>query len=552
MNRPLDPAKDDAELEAEALAPRRRRMWRPSLGQVTLLMFLVIVTLPLAGLFFFRIIENQLIRSTESELIAQSAVLAQAFARLAQEAGPDFSPGARVPEEAVQGSDGLAPILPSLDLASSNILPARPDGQPATPLSAAERQVGDAMTELGMDVQMTTLAGFRFLNAEGTVIGGRHEVGLNFAHVDEVRIALAGIYASTLRLRIRETPAPPLYSISRGTGLRVFTAFPVRVDGFVVGVVYASRTPNNIVRFFYTQQDQVILTTLIVFAVLLLLAAFFIRLINIPVIELIRWTEQVSAGRSARMRPVIHYSTEEIAQLADSFGDMAATLRRRSDYIASFAAHVSHELKSPLTTIQGAAELIGDEDMGPDERKHLVEAIIRDTERLTQLLNRLRELARTEMVSVTGAVTLGEIAPVLREAYPQLTFTFGGDTDVRMAVSSENLIIMLRHLVDNAREQGADGIGLTATAGKTVTLDIRDNGPGISPGNRTRIFDAFFTTKRDSGGTGMGLEIVKSLLETHRGKIDLMPPPNASEARTGFKGAHFRIRLPGVPSSKRR
>ena len=80
--------------------------------------------------------------------------------------------------------------------------------------------------------------------------------------VEEVRAALAGSYASVLRERVASRPAPPLYSVSRGTGVRVFVALPVVVDGRVAGAVYLSRTPNNIVKHLYGERGKVMLAAI--------------------------------------------------------------------------------------------------------------------------------------------------------------------------------------------------------------------------------------------------------------------------------------------------
>ena len=108
------------------------------------------------------------------------------------------------------------------------------------------------------DTQITTLAGLRLLDPSGTVIAGSEDVGRSFAKVEEVRAALAGHYASVLRFRVTDRPAPPLYSVSRGTGVRVFVALPVVVDGHVAGAVYLSRTPNNIVKHLYGERGKVV------------------------------------------------------------------------------------------------------------------------------------------------------------------------------------------------------------------------------------------------------------------------------------------------------
>ncbi|MEM6905764.1 MAG: histidine kinase dimerization/phospho-acceptor domain-containing protein, partial [Pseudomonadota bacterium] len=482
-----------ARTAAAGLPKAPRRKWRPSLGQVTLVVLGTVVMLPLVGLFFFRVIENQLIRETESELIAQTAVLAQVFARevAADPApwpeGPALPPGAK-PDPA----NPFDEILPSLDLTSAYLLPTRPDGIPAPPAQPRTLAVGARLAALARDVQRVTLAGFRFLDATGRVIGGPIEVGLSFADVPEVERALAGRYTSVIRSRVRDRPAPPLYSISRGTGIRVFVAMPVTVEGRVAGVVYTSRTPNNIVKYFYAERFKLVTAALIVVAVMLLLAFFFIRILNRPVAALIAWTGRVRSDVRAPPPPLAHHGTREIAQLAAGFQDLAAQLHRRSDYIATFAAHVGHELKSPLTTIQGAAELIRDQEMSGPERARLAGTIVADADRLSRLLTRLRDLARAENAETGGEVTLADLAEPLARAHPTLEIEVEGDAP--LPLSPENGLIVLGHLLANAAEHGASEVQLTA---EPRALTVRDNGEGVSPGNRARIFEAFFTTKRE-------------------------------------------------------
>ncbi|MEM8698131.1 MAG: HAMP domain-containing sensor histidine kinase [Pseudomonadota bacterium] len=513
--------------------------WRPSLGQVTLAVLAMAVTLPLVGLFFFRVIENQLIRETESELIAQSAVLAGVFAREAEAPRADLPLGTILPVDArPDPSRRFDPILPALDLTAADLLPSRPDGRPAEPPGQAALTLGRRMTALGQEVQRVTLAGFRFLDATGVVIGGSDEVGLSFAHIAEVRAAMAGRYASVIRSRIRDTPPPPLYSISRGTTIRIFVAMPVVVGQRVAGVVYASRTPNNIVKYFYAERVKLALASLVVAAAVGLIGWSFLRLINRPVARLIGWTEEIARGvpPDAAPRPAGRLGTREIARLADSFETMARALQHRSDYIATFAQHVSHELKSPLTTIQGAAELIREGDLAESERHRLADTILADTGRLSDLLTQLRALARAERAVPGAPVALEAMRGRLTAAHPDLELGFRGALARPLAMPEESLSILLGHLLDNSAAHGARRVEIAvASEGAKALVDVSDDGSGISPGNRARIFDAFFTTRRETGGTGLGLEIVKTLLATHGGEIALVP---------SGKGASFRVTVP--------
>ena len=515
------------------------RKWRPSLGLIIALVLATVLALPLVGLFFFRFYENQLVQRTEAELIGQSAVLAAAVA--ADIAGtPDIPLGAEVPAKFLRGpNEPYAPIEPRLDLARGPILGGRPDALPATTTAdPALQEIGRRATAILLEAQTITLAGFRITDPNGVVIAGKGEVGQSLAHIEEVGEALAGRFRAVLRARVSKNPPPPVYSVSRGTSVRVFTALPIVVQGRVAGVVYASRTPSNIVKQFYDESDRIALATFVILVVTLLIGFLFSRFVSRPVQALIRRTEEIGRGDRAAIRPLENHGTREFAQLSDSFLGMAESLHERSDYLRTFAAHVSHELKSPLTSIRGAAELMleSQDAMTEEERRRFLGNILRDAERLGALVGRLRELARADNPPIAGETTIGAAVRDLRSSFPALAIRLSGEESVPM--SSENLGIVLSNLADNALRHGATRLDLAATRDRAgLSLLLADDGDGIAPGNRARIFEAFFTTRRDEGGTGMGLAIVQALVERHGGTIALDAPQPAA-------GTAFRIRLP--------
>jgi len=384
--------------------------WRPRLATVVVAILIVVMALPLVGLFFFRLYENQLIRQTEAELIAQGAVLAAIYAEDVRQAG--IAPeklGAPMAAEAGRGAstnEPYQPVEPRLDLASDTVLPTRPApvAANADPTFAA---IGARLSAILVQTQKTTLAGFRLLDPSGVVIAGREEVGLSLGNAEEVREALAGRYASALRLRIPDQPAPPLYSVSRGTRVRVFVAMPVEVEGRVAGVVYLSRTPNNIVKHLYGERGKVTLAAIAIVGGTLLIGLVFLRTVSRPIYGLIERTKRIAAGDRTAIKPLDHHGTREMAELSAAFLDMAQKLQARSDSIQTFATHVSHELKSPLTAIQGAAELLRDSGGAMDEaeRKRFSGNIVTDAGRLNLLVRRLLELARAENLAPSGEST---------------------------------------------------------------------------------------------------------------------------------------------------
>ena len=278
----------------------------------------------------------------------------------------------------------------------------------------------------------------------------------------------------------------------------------------------------------------------IVVGVTLLIGFVFIRTITRPMHNLMERTERIAEGEIDAARPLAHHGTREMAELSKAFLDMARKLQARSDTIRTFATHVSHELKSPLTAIQGAAELLRDagDDMDPATRIRFLDNIVADTDRLNRLVRRLIELARADNPGLSGQSTslaeiLGHLSPV-----EGVDVSIASGADTRFAISPENGAAILSNLVDNSLHHGASRLVLDASgSGGIVVIAAADDGQGVSSNNRGRIFEPFFTTRRESGGTGLGLGIVTTLLNAHEGTIRL------SDAD---RGARFEIRLPSA------
>jgi len=213
-----------------------------------------------------------------------------------------------------------------------------------------------------------------------------------------------------------------------------------------------------------------------------------------------------------------------MAELSAAFLDMAEKLQARSDSIQTFATHVSHELKSPLTAIQGAAELLRDsgEAMDAAERQRFSGNIVNDAGRLNLLVRRLLDLARAENLAPSGESTSLDAALALLPVDGRLAVSIEAGGALGLRISAENAAIVLANLIDNSARHGATQVLLSATAAEEVTMTISDDGAGISPSNRSKIFEPFFTTRRESGGTGMGLGIVLALLKAHDGTIALV------------------------------
>ncbi|MFZ1661139.1 MAG: HAMP domain-containing sensor histidine kinase [Paracoccaceae bacterium] len=304
--------------------------------------------------------------------------------------------------------------------------------------------------------------------------------------------------------RIVQKWRPPLLVVLGGTLAAVLTQPPA-------GLI-AVRNLSPALGF----RSSALLVTASVILVTAILAFLLWRLLLRPVTALAARTEALSAGDDAALAPLEHYGTTELEHLGESVLTMAATLQNREAAVRSFTDHVTHEFKSPLTAIRGAAELLELSDTGNES---LRANILAATSRMEHLLAALRRIAAARAPLHRGNTTLSAILPEI--ARPGLTQTTSGE-HVPIPLASDGLRIVLTHLIENAVEHGATQIDLHTTEHREgPRLTISDNGSGISPGNRERVFTPFFTTKREKGGTGMGLAIARTLLQAHGGSIVL-------------------------------
>lgn len=276
-----------------------------------------------------------------------------------------------------------------------------------------------------------------------------------------------------------------------------------------------------------------LLATLILMATAIL-GWLLVRLLLSPIRSLQDYAASMRQNPQEVSKAPEHSGTKELHHMAQSVVEMANHLRNREVTIRSFTDHVSHEIKTPVSAIRAAAELIQDSGaLGPEDQL-LVRQILGATQQIEEQLTALREVARAREIRHQGISSLVSHLNGLKEEFSDLKLHFSGEA-LHIPLSDEGLSILLTHLLRNAREHGADAVSVTASSkGPTLDLLVADNGTGISPGNAANIFDPFFTTKRDQGGTGMGLAILRNMLGVHGAKISHLPSD---------RGARFLIRF---------
>ena len=504
--------------------------WRPPLWTVFVALAALSLVLTLLGLGWVRVYDNQLVRQTESELIAQGAVLANAFAEASRPAGPPcIAPTVPWPFPRPPDSS-LRPILPTLT-ASSKVGPPPKDSPAGKNPQPALLAAGREFEPMLVATARATLASVRIVDTEGTVIATSGiGVGTDLSAQTEVLRAIAGAPASVLRERLGEPPDSALASLSRNTGVRVFVALPITQADCVIGAVVLARTPMTWAKATYAERWDLAGSASVLLGVLTLVslaaAAFVIR----PIRQLVSRANAIRSGAAVSSLAHAPPPIAELFALSESLDAMARSLAEKNEALRAFAASVSHEFKTPLASIRGAIELL-EEDRGAmtaDQRARFMQNVSKDADRLTRLVQRLLELARAESGAKAGEHC--DALEVVEElADPRITIA---GTPTQAELPKEALKAALGHLVENAFQHGGKRVTVTVTR-EGVT--VADDGPGVSAANRDKVFDTFFTTRRDAGGTGMGLSIARALMRAFGGDVGLDP---------ATAGACFRVTFP--------
>ena len=503
---------------------RTRPRLRLRLRSVLMLVSLLILMLPLVGLYALRLHETTLLHRTQDDLTIAAAALASGFRAALAEAGGDLATSP-APFATPRLGFGSVPVKAAL-------LGARTAGVPLPAAAAAGRQLGPLVATTAA----ATGAAIRLLDAQGIVVASTAgDIGLSLAHVDDIAAALAGAPVSSLRAAAG-APAAQGKPLVRGAMVDVLLVLPIAGGTDQAGAVAISRQPANILDTLRAKQGLLTQGGVVFLAVALAVALLTARTLVLPIRRLALAAGRVSRGETGRFERYRHYRVHELADLADSVEAMAVNLQTRAAYLRDFSHHLSHELKTPIAAARGALELLRDhlQEMAPKEAKRFVDNAVADIDRLEHLTARLIALAQADMASLDA-----EAVDVLAVARGVEAISVCASAPVLACISRSALAAVLVNLADNARQHGATSVTASARAvAGGVELLVRDNGSGISPGNRGRIFDPFFTTRQAEGGSGLGLAICRTLLRNAGGSIELAPSLAGTAFRIVLRGPH--------------
>lgn len=303
---------------------------------------------------------------------------------------------------------------------------------------------------------------------------------------------------------------------------------------------------------------QGLLTQAIVISMVsLLMIIFFMRWIIAPIQQLDHAIRGLGAG--AFNAPIKVKGARDLEFLGERLEWLRTRLNDLEEAKQRFMRNVSHEIKTPLSTLREGTELLGDEVVGQlnPEQIEISRILIKNTQRLHELFERLLDYSQAnaqtseraqEQLDMQGLVDslIQEYQIQLRAKSLKVVTAlepmeiFGNRDQMRTVIDN-----LLSNAVKYSPCEGEIQITLRATGGHMV-LEVEDDGPGIDPAERARVFEPFFQGRASReagvGGTGLGLAIVRECVVSHHGKVEALEPKRS--------GARIRVQLPIDPEPR--
>jgi signal transduction histidine kinase len=293
------------------------------------------------------------------------------------------------------------------------------------------------------------------------------------------------------------------------------------------------------------------LSLVIALVVAVIMTYFISRHLTRPLLDLTKAAERIARG-DFRKRVQVQ-TDDEIGHLALAFNRMMGQLEELEAVRREFIANVSHELRSPLTSIRGFVQGLVDDVIPEEEKGHYLRLTLKETERLNRLIDQILDAARVdsgqfalnkENVDIVQLVrhAVETMEPAIREKGQHLQVDLPA-VAVRGHVDPDRVEQIVINLVSNAWQYTPEGgkieVSLRQERDQAV-ITVSDTGEGISPQDLPHIWDRFFKADRSRTskkvGTGLGLSIVKNLVDAHHGRV-------AVESTVGV-GSVFRVWLP--------
>ncbi|MFF2456044.1 ATP-binding protein [Peribacillus simplex] len=315
----------------------------------------------------------------------------------------------------------------------------------------------------------------------------------------------------------------------------IATVTPFISDEENKGYVYMFKDTREVEDLIAQLNRHFLLATALLLFFMLVIIYFLSKALTRPLISMKEATTKLSKGNFSVAVPV--RSHDELGELAQSIQSLADELNYLKKERNEFLASISHELRTPLTYIKGYADVARRKDLDDSERSRYLEIIHDESERLNRLLDELFNMARMDLNTFTISKETVQLSSFLRNIHEKVLPAFTNERiqlnleckdDLFIEIDPSRFEQVILNLLDNAlkysNEYTVSTIKATECLGR-ISISIIDQGVGIPPEDIPHIFDRLYRVEksraRDTGGFGLGLSIVKQLVEIQGGTISV-------------------------------
>jgi two-component system sensor histidine kinase CreC len=377
-------------------------------------------------------------------------------------------------------------------------------------------------TDIDLHVYVTDTNGIVIFDSNGGQAEGR-----DFSKQNDVWLTLRGKYGA------RSSRADP----NDPTSAVLFVAAPVMSEGQIAGVLTVSKPQKSMAVFMQETRRKIFVMGAIAAAAVVIVGAILSAWITRPIERLTKYARAVRDGGRA---PLPKLGGSEIGTLGHAFEEMRDALDGRK-YIESYVQTLTHEVKSPVAAIRGAAELLH-EEMPAEQRKKFLENIQVETLRIQEIVDRLLLLSAVEAKKSLEDQKPVDLVEVLRRTVTSVAAQASAKT-IRLAgelpatpvvVAADEFLVekAILNLLQNAiafAPAGGTVLAELLQQDGSATVRISDNGPGIPDFAEARIFERFFSLPRPDTGkksSGLGLAFVREVALLHRGSVQVKNATN--------------------------
>ncbi|MFT7183760.1 MAG: two-component system sensor histidine kinase BaeS [Oceanicoccus sp.] len=294
--------------------------------------------------------------------------------------------------------------------------------------------------------------------------------------------------------------------------------------------------PGGDNRLLETLESSLVYTTIAAGVLAILLSLLVSVVFTNPITELIEATKAIAKGNYKRRVKV--QSQDELGELTKALNTMAASLEENHELQQELITNVAHELATPITNIRGYLEAINDGLIKGKKKSDTLKLMSEETDRLTLMLNEVRELAQIQHPNFeikTRRVNLGKLVQkVITQMEPQvknknITIKYkNASKETLVNIDRDRIVQVLQNLLTNAIKYSPKNSLIKIdlkTKDKSLILKVTDEGPGIAQSDLPHLFERFYradqSRSRKTGGLGIGLSIVKEVMEAHGGSVSV-------------------------------